>query len=222
MPAFSRGSDNDRLAAGLNNSLKYEADRETARLLLDSLSHADWSSKQGLMNHKRAVAADALQDQDRHQESDLLRSTLPIYVSHGGEVRQRVAHPRVEKAFVKAYLEAALENSMHPTSHNPLSWSHGPEDMHPEVKRVLTSRAIAFLNDNHKNLNWSYHLTPERAARDFYSIHNVPGASFLEDSDLYGQDQAEALSDSADNYEPYHLKLSNKGKVVRDTETQYS
>jgi hypothetical protein len=186
--------------------------------MLNSLSHADQRSKQGLMNTNRAVTADALQDNGRDDEAALLRSTLPVYISGSGKVKQRVANPKAERAFLDAYTRKLLQLNLAPSG-NPLDWEYGPEHLHPSLKKEIEDRSNAFLNDMHRHIRDFDVVSPEALADAYFATSNGAGWDFTteEPFDAYNKTTRQEMNDRAEADGPLHLTVNAKNKIVRDT-----
>lgn len=204
-----------RFIKALGQALRYEAGLDDVEALLNSMSRSDWNNTDGTSIH-RGVLADALEENGRHAEADLLRGPQSIYVSHG-TVRPRVASPKAERAFVDSYLHKILEHSLAPSGH-PLHWEYGVRDLHPDTLHELTRRAVAFLNDSHPHLRNFDIVKPLDVASAYANAHNLTGYDFDEPfMDAYKPAHKEELSERAEKDGRYYLKPDARNKLVRDT-----
>jgi hypothetical protein len=156
--------------ADLNRVLKYSAD--TVENLLTQLSHPDHNATRwGQGDHIfRGVLADALQENDRHTEADLLRQPDQHVVVQDGKVRAgrftdrpvRDAERRVLQHVEQWSGEPAhwypeigwSDESGSPRYHNPDLWAgeEEPEGNHPYGTLEVTHF------DNDQSNNHTHHL----------------------------------------------------------------
>jgi hypothetical protein len=192
----------------LNRVLKYGVDDAT-NLLRQIEGNPEHQQPNAV---HRLVTADALQEQGRDSEANLLRSEHPIYFRNG-KVYHHHAGPADMKAFGNAYAEAALWSSTDPDSGRPLEEEFTPHHFDKQTSQEMKADALHFYNSHYHLLK---HADPVRAGIHFWLSRNGHGDGFRYNEDDYGVGYAKELHNQAKLAGEYELYPYQEGSAAPD------
>lgn len=200
--------------ADLNRILYSATESDVANLLSQM---ADPDGPEVLPNsHHRLVTADALQEQNREPEANLLHSPHHIYLRNGKVYHakggpQSYGHHTASitpvERFQRGYRDAALWSSLTDDG-LPMDEHHTEGDLHPTTRKEMDADAAHFYHSYQHLLNGNRFM--EDAGHDFWLTRNGHGVGFRDRdetdyTDDEGNDTRHLLEDAADKAGEYDL-----------------
>jgi hypothetical protein len=112
----------------------------------------------------------------------------------------------------RAYIECALWSSTDNADDSggkPLDASYSAEDIAPETLREMIEECRQFQADNAADIGAEH----ARAGHDFWLTRNGHGAGFWDRPEVYGQAQADRLSEACEPWGSYDLYVGDDGQI---------
>jgi hypothetical protein len=115
-------------------------------------------------------------------------------------------------SFTEAYIECALWSSTDNADDSggePLDANYSAEDIAPETLREMIEHCRQFQADHAADIGDEH----ARAGHDFWLTRNGHGAGFWDRPEVYGQAQADRLSEACDSWGSYDLYIGDDGQI---------
>jgi hypothetical protein len=137
----------------------------------------------------------------------------------GAEILPPPDADRLE-SFIDSYIETMLwaenDESDPETGGDPLDDNYGPDDISAEAMDEIRRDCIAFYHANRSLIESAHHpeySAEEMAGHDFWLTRNGHGAGFWDRPEVYGQENADKLSDAADAFGSCHPYVGDDGLI---------
>jgi hypothetical protein len=138
--------------------------------------------------------------------------TVHDYVSLTTYGRDQLRRDARSEPFTRAYIECALWSSTDNSRDDggdPLDQNYGPDDIADDTLDEMIDDCRQFQADNTADIGDEH----ARAGHDFWLTRNGHGAGFWDRPEVYGQAQADRLSEACDPWGSYDLYIGDDGQI---------